>query len=365
MNFDSVLNNLLGIPKTLLSCLRYYLSPEGEKKLSEARMIGRSNEIKRVMLIGHSYNYFASMIPFRYLNSRYESQNLIKTTLNKKVCVIVEIDEFLSYLNPKQFEIGTLFIFVSKSGESVQVIEGIKKLQDFGINKERIWGVSNSSESFLANNCSLFFPTNSGEEKIIGTKAYINTILVLYLIARTLIDKEALPPNREDEIRQLIFEIKFYGQDWEEHTRNITEFLGVDFKYLYFISKGASLSTVYQGAQNCKAFARTFGEGISMGLFLHGPFQIVDDSFRCVFVAGDERNLDDVLKTIDIVTQKFGTGKVILINNSRQLSSLGRANRNVFVFEHTTENTYLAPIFEIIVLQYLFLQQAKRRGVVE
>ena len=178
-------------------------------------------------------------------------------------------------------------------------------------------------------------------------------------------EEAPIPHNVEDDIRQLIFEIKFYGQDWDYHVSSLNDFLGTDYKFLYFISKGASLSTAYQAALISKTNIRIFAEGINIGLFLHGPFQIVDENFRCILIIGDETNFDDTVRLIKLVSSQLGSGKVILINNSRQLSSLGRANENVWVFEHTTTNTYLAPIFEIIVLQFLVLDQALRRGVIE
>ena len=178
-------------------------------------------------------------------------------------------------------------------------------------------------------------------------------------------EEAPIPHNVEDDIRQLIFEIKFYGQDWDYHVSSLNDFLGTDYNFLYFISKGASLSTAYQAALISKTNIRIFAEGINIGLFLHGPFQIVDENFRCILIIGDETNFDDTVRLIKLVSSQLGSGKVILINNSRQLSSLGRANENVWVFEHTTTNTYLAPIFEIIVLQFLVLDQALRRGVIE
>ena len=125
---------------------------------------------------------------------------------------------------------------------------------------------------------------------------------------------------------------------------------------MFFISKGASLSSAYQGSLNFKAYTRTFCVAISSGLFIHGPFLIVDETFRCILILGE--------RLIDLITKK-GSGKMILLNNSRRISSVGRSNKNIFVFEHTTENTYLAPIFEIIVLQFLIFQIAKLQGVIE
>jgi glucosamine 6-phosphate synthetase-like amidotransferase/phosphosugar isomerase protein len=363
--FNNILTDLLAIPKVLLKCLRYYLSPEGHDKLEFIRKSVESSGIKRIFFIGHSYNYFASMIPYYYLNSRYRSQfKSFSGNKVKKECRIFEIDEFLNYYNPCQLKDNTVFVFVSQSGNSIQIQRGIKTLLKNNVIPTNIWGVTNNPESYLAKESHVFLETKSQEEEIVGSKSYVNSIFVLFLLARAFINEEILPAKLEDEIRQLIFEIKFYGTDWEYHTKNLTEFLGPDYKFLYFISKGSSLASAYQSAQSCKAFTRTYGEGIGMGLFLRGPFQIVDDSFRCVLIIGDETSVEDTIETVELITKKLGSGKVILVNNSRTLSSLGRANPNVFVFEHTTKNTYLAPIFEIIVLQFLFLQNAKIRGVI-
>ena len=360
MSYDSILTDLLGVHVALRNCLKHYLSQEGKQQLKLVREFIQNSSIKRVIFIGHSYNYFASMIPFRYLNSRYQSQ----VVDSRKICIRYEIDEFLSYFNPRRSDSETLFIFISRSGESTQILQGIKKLKGI-IKNENIWGVTNNLESYLGKNCHYTFPIISEIEELMGTGTTVNTMFVLYILSRSLNGKEGIPPNREEQIRNLIFEMKFYSDDWERHTKNLMDFLGKDFNYLYFISTGASLSTAQQASLYCKAFARTYGEAISLGLFLHGPFQIIDETFRCVLIIGDETSLNDVLRLINLITERLGSGKVILINNSRRLSSLGRANEHVFVFEHATENSSLAPLFEIIVLQYLFLHRAKQLGVIE
>lgn len=364
MNFDSILNDFLNIPKALLECLKYYLSSEGTEKLESIRKDVQALHIKRIMIIGSSYNYFASFIPFRYLNSRYHSKSKNNEELTEKICVIYEIGEFLSDFNPLQDTGDSIFIFVSSSGDSIQIQKGIKKLLDSNINSKHIWGVSEETESYLSLNSYHFLPIKFGIEEAIGTKSYVNAILILYLIGRCIVNKEAIPTRREEEIRQLIAEIKFYGQDWESHTKNLVAFLGYDINNLFFISKGASLSSAYQGSLNFKAYTRGFCVAISSGLFMHGPFLIVDETFRCILILGDETSIDETKRLVDLITKK-GRGKMILLNNSRKLSSVGRSNKNVFVFEHTTENTYLAPIFEIIFLQFLIFQIAKHQGVIE
>lgn len=362
MKFELILDDLLTIPKVLLNFLKYYLSTEGQEKLESLRRDCKDPKIKRILIIGHAYNYFASLIPFRYLNSRYFSRVEENQDSTEKICVLYEIDEFNSYYNNLQDTQDTIFIFVASLGNSIQIRQGLKKLLTAKVDTSHIWGVSDYEESFLGVNSHHFLNLKYGTEKIMGTKSYINAILLLYLIGRTIMDKEAIPSKREEDIRKLIFEIKFYNQDWENHTQNLMNFLGENIDNLFFLSKGASLSSAYQTSLNFKAITQIFCVALSIGSFLHGPIRIVDKNFRCVLIIGDETNLKETNLLINKITQEKN-GKIILLNNSRKLSSIGRSNKNIFVFEHTTENMYLAPIFEIIVLQYLIIQIAKNRGV--
>jgi glucosamine 6-phosphate synthetase-like amidotransferase/phosphosugar isomerase protein len=356
LQFDHILDDFKTIPKAMLKCLRYYLSPEGKNRLNAIKSFVQEANIQKLVFIGHSYNFFASYIPYYYINRR------------KKSCEIYEGDEFLHYFTPRKFAQKTAYCFVSHSGQSSQIVQSIKKLQNSNLNPQKIWGVSSNMDSFIAQNSHFFLPTIVESEEVIGTKSYINAILVLYFIARAFMNREVITSKIEEEIRQLIFEIKFYSQDWNFHVKSLTKFLGVDYDFLYFISKGASLATAYRGAFSVKSYTRIYGEGTNIGLFLHGPYQIIQsnpESFRCVLYIGDESNMEDTVRLIEMVSKTLGSGKVMLINNSRELSSLGRSNENVWVFEHTTKNPSLAPIFEIIVLQYLTLDQALRRGVIE
>jgi glucosamine 6-phosphate synthetase-like amidotransferase/phosphosugar isomerase protein len=363
MNWTAILGDLLAIPKAMLGCLRYYLTPEGKSKLDHFRQTIITSKIRRIIFIGHSYNYYASLIPFYYLNSRYRSLfNSETREYIKKDCLIFESDEFYHELDTPSFYSDSIFVLISQSGESIQIIQNLKKLQDVHIDPDRIWAVTNHPESLLAKSVHGHLPILAGNEEILGTKTYVNAILILFFLARAFLDEEPISAGLEDEIRQEIFEIKFFSQDWEAHIKSLSDFLGEDYRFLYFISKGSSLASAYHGSLTCKAYARTYGEGISIGLFMHGPFQIVDDRFHAVVIIGDETSVEDTLQLLDVITKKLGSGKVILINNSRELSSRGRANPNIFVFEHTTKNTYLAPIFEYIVLQYLLLHKAKGLG---
>ncbi len=357
LQFKSVVEDFQTIPTVLLECLQYYLSPEGSALLQEIQNYIVVNSLQRIIFVGHSYNYFAAHIPFYFINQHH------------KTCEIYEIDEFVKFYRPEKDSARTksVFVFISHSGNSLQIQQGITRLHEGQISPQRIWSITNATSSFLATHTHFTLPSFAGKERVIGTKSYVLGILISFFLARAFLELTIIPQSIEKEIRQLIFEMKFYAQDWEYHVQTLTEFLGIDYEYLYFISKGASLATVYQAAIGCKSYAQTYAEGTNIGLFLHGPYQIVQrnpESFRCVLVVGDESSLEETVRLIRIVSKQLGSGKVMLINNSRALSALARSNKNVWVFEHTTTSPYLAPIFEYIVIQYLLLDLALRKGIV-
>jgi hypothetical protein len=51
MNFESIRNDLLGIPKALLNCLNYYLSSEGLEKLKSIPKMIKSYNIEQFCLL--------------------------------------------------------------------------------------------------------------------------------------------------------------------------------------------------------------------------------------------------------------------------------------------------------------------------
>ena len=54
-----------------------------------------------MLWIGHSYNYFASIIPYFYINSSINVQVQQAKKVKRRECIIFEADEFMNMLNMK------------------------------------------------------------------------------------------------------------------------------------------------------------------------------------------------------------------------------------------------------------------------
>ena len=176
-------------------------------------------------------------------------------------------------------------------------------------------------------------------------------------------DVEPLDRDVMQEIRNIIFEIELYESQWELNTDNIVNFIGENFHFLFLASRGASQATSLQVALTCNEYAHIIAEATTIDMFRFGPLQMVDPSFRSIIISGSRylaNEPTEILSLVDAITSKIGQGKVVVITNSRDIAAKVRANPLVFVFEHTTINPYLAPVFETVVIQFLLLKIAQK-----
>ncbi|MHA1729037.1 MAG: hypothetical protein ACTSWY_09920, partial [Promethearchaeota archaeon] len=148
----------------------------------------------------------------------------------------------------------------------------------------------------------------------------------------------------------------------------ILNFFGTDFDFIYYISKGASLSSAYNAALAGKSFGHLYAEGLSLGLFFHGPFQVADKNFRFILIMGDnagDPNIthDELLlpRLINRITEKLGSKKVLLLSNNSKLSSEMKNNPNVYIVDFKCGKSALSPIFEMFILHLINLEIAEKK----
>jgi glucosamine 6-phosphate synthetase-like amidotransferase/phosphosugar isomerase protein len=342
--------------------MEYYFGGEGQKLFAKVIDLLSSVNYTRVIFIGNSFNYFASFVPVFCLtnspgNLNYGWQNF-------------EVNEFYDYILPGKPLNNTLYIFISKSGRSRLIQKSMKHLFEIKTDPRLIWLVTNEPELKIAQKCGIVFPIHVKTETIPGTRSFQNEVFVLYLISQLLLKKdlqEMIESTRKGVIT-LVQSMKKYWHNREKTTSEIVEYLGGDLQYLYLISKGTSLSTVYEAAASAKSYASLFAEGIDFGLFFHGPFQIADATFRCVLII-DEIYSEQINSLIEGLVNQITSrlGQTLLITTSKKLSALIASvddKKRVYSLNFDCEIPALTPIFEMFVLHQIFLEISKIRGLV-
>lgn len=340
-------------PNAIKKTLEYYVDQnQGGKLLQLAQEIIRKKKIDHIIYTGMGSSFFNSQIPFYYLNAHGVS------------CEVRESGEFAHYLSSDS--VKGIIIAVSQSGESGEVIELVKKISKSQPNSEWLWAITNNEKSTLGKNASLVFPTLAGKETSVTSKTYTTGLLLHYLIARAIIGKDV---NSKKFIASIIDLTMKIGKNllsskqlFYEIAKEIDDFFG-DITFLNFIGQGTAMSTVMQATLNIKEIAKIAAEGLTIGMFRHGPIELIDASFRCVLIINDSKGAEIGLILIKNMINKWGGGKILLITN-QQMSITSDLDQNVKIIVNPVDNPYLAPIYEMILLQPYLCLLAEKHGFV-
>jgi glucosamine 6-phosphate synthetase-like amidotransferase/phosphosugar isomerase protein len=357
--FEDITADFLSEIEALRDCMQYYFRGEGKSVMKDAAILFSKLPLKKILFIGNSYSYFASHVPkFILMQSRIEVQFTWEC---------YEISEFTDYILPQELDPNVLFVFLSTSGKSRLIQQTIEQLRFLKVPQEHIWLISNNRRNHAIQSVGFHFPMCVDSEIVLGTKTFVNTILILYLICRIIMGENPISDFARYQVEHMLGDLEEYRKIWPDQTAKIMEFLGYDFKFLYFISNGASMSAAYHGALSAKSYCRFFAEAISRGIFFHGPFQIIDETFRCIVFAGDD--LDDdasilLSRLMRLISDKLGMGKVVLFTNNIKLYGGLSGNPQIKIVNFHSPHPAFSPIYVLFMSQFLLLEIAKKRGVI-
>jgi glucosamine--fructose-6-phosphate aminotransferase (isomerizing) len=83
--------------------------------------------------------------------------------------------------------------------------------------------------------------------------------------------------------------------------------------YVAVMSRGADLSTAYQGALTLKEVVRLAAEPMSAAQFRHGPIEIINPSHRYLVVARQGKTAKLLLRLVDDICKE--SGRVMLFTD--------------------------------------------------
>jgi glucosamine--fructose-6-phosphate aminotransferase (isomerizing) len=123
------------------------------------------------------------------------------------------------------------------------------------------------------------------------------------------------------------------------------------------------MTTVTQSTLNIKELAKVYAEGISIGQFRHGPIEVIDPNFHCICVIDDIQTAKIMDPTIRNILFNWGNGKVLVITNQQDFLSDIQSD-NLKIITTPISNPYLAPIYDMILLQPWLCLVTEQRGFV-
>ena len=355
---DNFLKEIKSQPQALEDTLQYIVG-EGKPQFLKIRDFIKKGGITKLIFTGMGSSYISSYLPYYILN-----QYGIAVEMR-------EAGEFLFNTFPRVKQTcfkDTGIIIINQSGESEIIRELLRDINAISIdNKPLTIGITNNPDSYLAYMTELQIFMNFDEEVSVTSKSYVCTLLMLYIMSKTIIGEFFTSEEEKQgveavlgEIRELLQNQKHINEIW-----NLVPTFGENIDFLEFLSRGSSLTTAHQAALNFKEIVKSYSEANSLSAFRHGGIECLNENTNIVILSSDKDNFDLNVQFIENLVKKWAFGKLLHINNQEfdESAKILHDNSKIFTYKHGITDPHLAPIMEIIVLQLLFYKIAEKKGI--
>lgn len=187
---------------------------------------------------------------------------------------------------------NTLVIAVSQSGETADVIQGIKKAKENGAT---IFSIVNIVGSSLARMSDKVVYLNCGPEVgVAATKTFLSQLTIFYLLAFAMANKleegiekiRAVSPLIEGNFRDNGKKLIALAQKLKDKT---------DF---YYIARGINFAIAGEGALKLKEIAYVHAEGMPAGELKHGTLALIEEGTPVVAICPRDYTFNETLSNV-------------------------------------------------------------------
>ncbi|WP_329742161.1 SIS domain-containing protein [Dyella sp. A6] len=180
---------------------------------------------------------------------------------------------------------GALFIAISQSGKSPDLLRSAQAAKDAGA---LVLALVNVEDSPLATLADTVIPLHAGPERsVAATKSYLATLAaVLQLVAHWSDDAtlHAVIARLPDDLR------RGWAGDWSVLADSLR-----DVSNLFVVGRGYGFGAALEGALKLKETCGLHAEAFSAAEVKHGPMALVGNGFPVLFFAQDDGTLDNTL----------------------------------------------------------------------
>jgi glucosamine--fructose-6-phosphate aminotransferase (isomerizing) len=202
----------------------------------------------------------------RYLFSR----------VGKKFCDVVMASEFGYFAD--SVDKNTVVIAVSQSGETADIIEGVKAARDNGA---QIISIINRPNSILADLSHEIIYLNCGAEiAVAATKTFLSQLAIFYLLSFSMVnafdEATAKLASLNGDITRVL--------DWNKSELvNLSQKLK-DKSDFYYIARGINFAIASEGALKLKEISYIHAEGMPAGELKHGTLALIEPGTPVVVI---------------------------------------------------------------------------------
>jgi glucosamine--fructose-6-phosphate aminotransferase (isomerizing) len=242
---------------------------------------------------------------------------------------------------------SSLIIAVSQSGETADVLSGVRLARDKGI---KIISIVNKPYSSLERLSDMTLFMKCGAEiAVASTKAFTNELAIFYLLAFMMANKydEGLIELLElpDKIRECLAQ--------KDNVKNVAEIIKGS-KHIYFVGKGINFSVAGECALKLKEVSYIHAESMSAGELKHGTLSLIEKGTPVIGICPDDYTYQEVISNLHEAKARGGM-------------IIGISDKNDSVFNYwlkipKVKDIYY-PLVSVIIGQYLAYYVALGKGL--
>lgn len=283
---------------------------------------------RRWILTGMGASFHAASICAYHLNSLSIDATAIET---------VDLIKYPTALSKN----NNLIVYLSQSGASGEV----QPFLDLISPEIDLIGITNNVNSLLGKNCRWTFDLVAGEESLIASKTYINSLALTWLLSRKA---ARLDDGSEwkslldlaDRMESMLEQHRQIKSMWMEEIGECAPWI--------FLGHGLHSVTARQAAMLLGEWPKLPVIHAGIGAFRHGFIEMVKPGMAAVIFDSNGRKSESVKELIQELTE-YGLKVLLVENGSISLSQ-----------EHLPVDEFLSPILDILPVQLLADEMAVR-----
>jgi glucosamine--fructose-6-phosphate aminotransferase (isomerizing) len=314
-----------------LQCLlETYAAPVGRSRLAGVPVA------QRIVLIGMGASFHSAL---------FGAQRLHQVGLN---ALAMEATDVLYGGNLGLHDAQPL-IYISQSGFSGEIGPVLEILSP----ATAVVALTNDEHSPLATHAQVVLPLVAGDEQFVATKTYVNSLALLWLLARHWqgsLDAGAFEAlwGAHEQMSQLLADGPSLVPCW-------VEALGHSDTFVY-IGSGQQAVTARQAAMMTMEWLKVPALSSTVGAFRHGPIEIAQPGLGVVVFAAPGPAYDPSLRLAQAL-QAYGAS--VLVVESGQARAPDEAPGPAW--PTLAEN--LSPLLDVVPVQLFIEALARQRGI--
>ena len=257
---------------------------------------------------------------------------------------------------------NTLYIVISQSGETADVLEALRLINEYDLSTVALTNVATST---VVREAKGFLQTHAGPEvAVASTKAFSTQLAALYWLAhrialeKKLIDRAALFQAEEDVLRAA----ELMEKNLEDHRHVIdTQYVPQYAQYdvAMFLGRDISYPLAMESALKIKEVAYVFAVSYPAGELKHGSLALVDETIPVyVFSHPDQMIYQKFVSNVHEVKARGGHVIAFAYEGQHELCELAET---AFVISGKFP-PLLGDLVTLGVMQYFVYAVARQRG---